>query len=440
MAGNKSLVWLLAGFLALGATEAVAQKRKPTVRKHRVADEAVHPATLQAEAAIEKRDYATAERLLQQATSETPNDYRAWFNLGYVLSETEREPLAIEAYRKAVEAKPDVFETNLNLGVLLARAGQTAEADKYLTAASTLKPSAEPTEAMYRVWLTLGRVREESNPAGAVGAYEKAAALKPKAADPVFSTATVLERMQDFPAAEAHYGRALELEPGLKDALAGLVNVYTAQKKFAEAEQMLRDYLTAEPQNANARLQLVRVLRAQGKNAEATAELAKAGEAAPAGDIEFRTEAAAAYAAAGDFEKAAAAYQKLIAEQPNDPELHYRYGVVLEKLKQYPEAQNELMAALKLNPRLLDAYGDLAVVAAANKNYQLAIVVLDERAKHLPESPATHFLRATSYDHLRAYEQAAQSYKQFLAVANGCCADQEWQARHRLKAIDPKSQ
>jgi len=439
MGGNRRwTVWLLAAVVSVGTTEAWAQKRKPTVRKHRVAEENVHPATLEAETALAKRDLLAAEQLLQKATIESPNDYRAWFNLGYVLSETDREPQAIEAYRKAVAAKPDVFESNLNLGVLLARAGQNDEAEKYLLAASTLKPSASADEALYRVWVTMGRVREQANPAGAVEAYEKAAALKPNNAEPVFSAGSVLERMQDFPAAEARYRRALELNPKSSDALAGLANVYMAQKKLPDAEQALRQYLAADPKNAAAHLQLARVLRAQGKHDEAAAELAQAGEAAP-NDFDLRRERAAAYAASRDFERAATEYQALVKERPQEAELRYQYGVVLQKLQRYPESQAEIMAALKLNAKIPEAYGDLAVVAAANKNFQLAILALDERSKYLPESPATHFLRATSYDHLHAYEQASQSYKQFLAMANGCCSDQEWQARHRLKAIDPKS-
>jgi len=35
-------------------------------------------------------------------------------------------------------------------------------------------------------------------------------------------------------------------------------------------------------------------------------------------------------------------------------------------------------------------------------------------------------------------KEAAASYHQFLAVANGQFPDQEWQARHRLIAIEPK--
>jgi hypothetical protein len=84
------------------------------------------------------------------------------------------------------------------------------------------------------------------------------------------------------------------------------------------------------------------------------------------------------------------------------------------------------------------AYGDLAAAANENKNYGLVIKALDARAKLLPELPIGYFLRATAYDHLHEYKPAAENYHRFLDTATGSFPDQEWQARHRLIAIEPK--
>jgi Flp pilus assembly protein TadD len=78
------------------------------------------------------------------------------------------------------------------------------------------------------------------------------------------------------------------------------------------------------------------------------------------------------------------------------------------------------------------------VAANENKNYPLAIKAADLRAKYLPENPMSYFLRATAYDHLRDAKDAAKYYHQFLEVAGGKYPDQEWQAKHRLIAIEPK--
>jgi tetratricopeptide (TPR) repeat protein len=108
------------------------------------------------------------------------------------------------------------------------------------------------------------------------------------------------------------------------------------------------------------------------------------------------------------------------------------------KLKKFSDAEQEFLATVKFKPDWGAAYGDLAVAANENQNYAMAIRALDARAKFLPEIPVGYFLRATAYDHLRDYHQAAANYHLFLQVANGKYPDQEWQARHRLIAIEPK--
>jgi tetratricopeptide (TPR) repeat protein len=108
------------------------------------------------------------------------------------------------------------------------------------------------------------------------------------------------------------------------------------------------------------------------------------------------------------------------------------------KLKKFGEAEQQFLAAVKLKPDWGAAYGDLAVAANETQDYPLAIKALDMRAKYLPEIPVGYFLRATAYDHLRDFHQAAANYHLFLQVANGKYPDQEWQARHRLITIEPK--
>jgi tetratricopeptide (TPR) repeat protein len=130
-------------------------------------------------------------------------------------------------------------------------------------------------------------------------------------------------------------------------------------------------------------------------------------------------------------------YKDLVAADPNDASLRHQYGLVLLHQRKFAEAQEQLLAALERDRKLVDAYGDLALAASENKNYQLTIGVLDARAKLAPETPGTYFLRATAYDNLKAFAQASENYHLFLSVSNGQFPDREWQARHRLIAIEP---
>jgi Flp pilus assembly protein TadD len=441
MAASKRWGWLLAVLLCLcpaggGQSSSSKGQSGATVRHHRVAERTIRPEVEQAEAAIDAKNYSQAEQLLKQAVTSGPADYRAWFDLGFVYTATERRADAIAAYRKAVAAKPDVFESNLNLGISLAAAGD-ADAATFLRAATQLKPSAKPEEGLARAWLSLGHVLEKKQPIEALAAFRKAAALQPKNPEPHFAAGVLLEQQNDFSAAEKEYKQAAELDPRSTDALAGLVNLYTRAKRLPEAETALRQYIAANPQNPAAHTQLARVLAASGRNDEAAIELQAALKLAPQ-DPEALRELASTYLAAKKYADAEPIYRSVLAANPNDAEAHASLGHALLFQRRFADAQQELLTAVKRNPRLGDAYGDLALVASELQDYALTVKALDARAQLLPEVPGTYFLRATALDHLKAFPQAAQNYRQFLLASNGKNPDQEWQARHRLKAIEPK--
>lgn len=431
--------YLIAFTLALAvALPCVAQKpatTKPTVRKSR--NSAATEDFQKAIAAVQQKDFATAEPLLKKAADDDPQNYQAWFYLGYIYNSTGRRPDAIRAYKKAVELQPAVFESNLNLGMLLAAEGST-EAAKYLVAAGKLKSNAEQQEALGRAWYSLAQLLESTDFAGATDAFQRAAELRPKDERVWLDLGQLQEKHKDLTGAEKSYRKAAEVNPANADSLALLSNLYMRSNRYPDAETTLRAFVQANPQNATAHLQLGRVLRAQGKNDEASAELEKALELSPTDNDALR-ELASVQMSARKYDAAAATLRTLAAKQPNDPELHYTLGGALMRSGKNDLAQQEFLTTVKLKPTWGEAYGELAVAANANKDYQLAIRALDARAKFLPETAGTYFLRATCLDHLKAFKEASAQYKLFLSVSAGKYPDEEWKARHRLIAIDPET-
>lgn len=416
----------------------LAQNTGKTVRHHRVTenDSSFPPELSQAEAAIAKRDYASAEPLLKTVVERDANNYQAWFDLGYVDNALGKTDDSIAAYRKSVAAKPDVFESNLNLGLMLAKAGQPG-AEPFLRAATKLTPTSEVDEGHARAWMGLAHVLEASNPEGALDAYLQAAALRPKDTDSRLSAGLLLEKENRFADAEQQYKQVLVMDPASSDALTGLANIYMRGHRFADAEEVLRKLLALHPDDPGGHMQLGRMLAADGQNDAAIAELQAAQKMVPH-DTGVQRDLADLYARAGKYDLAVAQYKLLLATNAKDPDLRYGLGQAFLKQKRFPEAQQEFLAAVQLKPDFGAAYGDLAVAANENKNYAGAIWALDARAKFLPEIPMGYFMRATAYDHLRDYKQAAVNYHKFLEVANGQFPDNEWQARHRLIAIEPK--
>lgn len=437
MVTSRRLAVVLAAAL-LGCASYVAAQ-KTTIRHHRVAESDVSPQVVEAEKAIDGKDYPKAESLLNDAVKAAPTDYRAWFDLGLVYSATARKPDAVEAYRKSVAAKPDFFESNLDLGLLLAEQGDAAESAKYLQAATQLKPSdpAHAERGMFLAWDSLGRVLEGSSPQQALDAYRYAVELQPGNLDLHLRVARLLEKKPDLPAAEAEYQKAAKLDPKSEEALRGLTNVYITEGKVSEAEKALTAYLQVDPSSAQAHLQLARIYSSAHNYDGALTELESAQKLKP-DDTEIQREIAGNAAIRGKYDLAEAAYRGLLKDNPQDAGLHYGLGTALMNEHKFPAAEVELFDTVKLNPKLAEAYGNLATVAAENQHYPLAIQALDARGALLPENAGSYFLRASCLDHLHQYKKAAQNYRMFLSVADGKFPNQEWQAKHRLLAIDPK--
>jgi Flp pilus assembly protein TadD len=459
-----------------GCACALAQTHT-TVRHHKELVEDQPPEIAQAEDAIQKEDFTGAEALLKKAIDKDPKNYQAWFDLGFVLNRLGRIEDSIHAYRQSVAAKPEVFESNLNLGMMLAR-DNNPEAERFLRAATTLKPITHSPgehveEGQARAWLALAHLLENTKPEDALQDYRKASELTPKDPEPHLSAGLLYERRKEFSAAEAEYKQALALDahstdphdndphnsdphssdphsndphnndlrkndPHGTEAAIGLTNIYMKSGRLGDAEPLLRRLAADRPDDAGIHLQLGRVLAAEDKKDDAIAEMQTALKLAPA-DSDAQREIAGLYASAGKNDLAETAYRALAAAQPNDAELHRELGKALLLQKKFAEAEQEFLIAVRLKRDWPDVYVDLAFAASENKNYELAIRALNGRSLLKEEMPAIcFFLRASAYDHLRDFQQAAIDYHHFLEAANGKYPDQEWQARHRLITIEPK--
>ena len=369
--------------------------------------------------------------MLQDVVTRHPENPQAWFDLGFAQSHLKKASEAIAAYHRAVDLTPKWFEANLNLGLAFATSGNNTEAEAALKNAVTLKPSTGGDQALAKAWSALAEVLEQSQPDEALADYQKATALDPRDAASSEAMGRLLEARGKTADAEQQYLRAVSL--GSSRALERLISLYLKEKRLPEAETWLRKYLQTYPQNGAAQAQLGKVLAAEGKTQEAIAALERSTR-----DPVITRELALLYLENKEYEQAVQLLRHLVQESPNDAELHWNYGEALLQQHTYAEAEQQLMQALRLNGGLKEAYAELAYAAERNKHYQLAIGALDARARYLPENAATYWLRAISYDSLRVNKRAIENYKLFLTASAGKSPDQEFQARHRLKALEPQ--
>ncbi len=402
------------------------------------------PLRTQAAQALSHQDFPTALKLLTTLAQKYPTDPHILFDLAGTedaLSETDpaQTSPAEQTYRRAIAADPTGLAPHLALGLLLARNHHTDEARTEFATATALTSPDPALKA--RAFRALAQIDRTSDPAAARDALLSALKLSPETPDDTLLSAELAEQAQDTAAAEAAYRRLLKRSPNDPAATAALAHLLVTQNKSAAAEPLLTEALAAHPANPALSAQLASLYLHTNKPDEAMTLVEKLHAANP-NDPAITRLYARLLSQSGQYDKSEALFASLSAQAPGDPTLLDDHADALIHLKRYAEAQQLLeraVAQLKSFPTpddLASAASHLAFAATQNNDPNTTLRALQIRSTVLPQSPSSLFLTATANDKLHRYKQASDLYKQFLSVAQGQFPDEEWEARHRLIALE----
>ena len=398
--------------------------------------------------ALQKQDFATAQRLLIALTRANPKDPRLFFDLGLTEDNLGHDAAAEAAYRSASAADAKFAPSHLTLGLLFARNNKLPEARTELLAAANLPP--DDPSVTGRAIRALAKIDISTNAADARDELLAALKLTPETPDDILLSAQIAEALADLPLAESAYARYLALGPGGDKAdpanTAALAHILLREDKPAEAESLLTKALAVHPGDTALTAQL-----ATTYIAESDTDPAKSSLAVPLVEALHRDHPdepsitrllARLYAQTKQPEKADPLYTALLKQTPADVTLIDDYAANLIRLGRFAQAETLLKqvvttpAAFPTPDDLASAYNHLAYSASENNDPTMTLQALDLRGKVSPITAGSVFLAATAHDKLHQYKQAADLYKQFLTMANGKFADQEWEAKHRLIALE----
>jgi tetratricopeptide (TPR) repeat protein len=389
-----------------------------------------------AETAIGKSDWKTAQTGLDLYLAQNPADARALFDAGYVADAQERLADAESLYRRAIDADPKSFEAHLSLGLLLARQGNTDDARPELAVATTLDPGEAGPTVKARAWRALARIDREDDPTVASNDLLEALKLSPESVADTLLAAGIADQSGEFDAEAAACRRVLAKDPNNADATTALAHALIALKQYPEAETLLRAAAEKTPDNPALTAQLATVLSAQDK-AEALPLLQKLHGAHPQ-DLAITRMLASVLADSGDYAGSDHLYVSLLQTTPNDAAILVALGQNLVRQQRFADAFASFNKATELEPANADGWSGLAFAASKTGHPDITLHALTMRSKYLPDVPSTYFLWATAYDSLHQNVQAVTYYKHFLESAAGKFPDQEWQARQRLKLLSNK--
>jgi len=437
MAFGKLAGALLFGFVIGVPAPAVAQSpqgapKTPATKKDQRPDP-LSSLLRQAEAAIERKDYAAAAQRLESYLTQRPEDATAHFQLGYAYSALERWDAAKSAYSRAIALNPKLVAAHLNLGLVLLDRDPGAAVEPFRRAAELLPDQSRP-----RFLLALALERA-GNAAGAIEEYDAAEHLDPKNFEIRFALGRALLASSRAAEAEPQFREALALHPDSAPARLGLAESLRQQKKYEVAADELAAYLRLQPQDRDARVQRATILVDLKRYDEALAELSHsdAGAAPSLASAMLRAEI---HLHQKKWEQAAEALQQAIELAPRDAELHGRLGRVRLEQRDFPAAERELRQALQIDRNSTDALRDLVNVYYLNQNCPATLQTLDLLAEREAPNAGSWFVRATCYDKLSRKAEAVAAYEKFLALDQGRNENQSFQARQRIRILTQELQ
>ncbi len=395
-----------------------------------------------AEDLLERGDYKAAEPELAQLAAASPQDARIHFDLGFTQEHNGEDAAAQKSYEEAIAADLNLAEPRVALGLLEARAGQTDAARKQLEDGAGL-PSAAPG-LRARAFRALARLDQSANPEKAREDLRQAIALTGQQPGDAELTATLTAAGGNNADAESTYRAALARDPGDIAAAVELSSLLQRGGKLPEADALLTPLLAAHPDDPRLVAQAATLYAAEDKTADALGLLSKLRAADPnaAANPALTRLYAHLLLVSGDAAGAEPLYRTLAAATPGDPTLLDDLGSTLVREQKFGEAQQVLATAAAQREGFHDdaawgeTVGHLAFAASRNHQPQVVLQALAARATVLPNSPATLFLQATAHDSLHQKKEAERDYRAFLAAASGKLPDEEFEARHRLIALE----
>lgn len=322
-----------------------------------------------------------------QALPQAREDSAAGFASLLLRTGLTREAVAV--LEKAKTSAPNSERLNLMLADCYFAAGELAKASASYEQALGQKPGCVPClEGAARV------AEREGNSEKALAYLIKARHQEPNNPEVLFEFGKVCLERDLVEDALSNLKKAVELRPGDDSYVYVLASAHVARKQYAEARALLERLLQKHPNNAVFNYALGTVLYLDFHYDAAERYLKRS--------IELRPDQVAAYyylglteEKRGHDEAAMQVYRALLQRQPEHAPTYEALGALLVKQKRYAQAQALLEKAVTLDPTLIKAHYQLAVLLGrmgksdeSNREIEIARKLESERAS----KPRLHLL------------------------------------------------
>jgi predicted O-linked N-acetylglucosamine transferase (SPINDLY family) len=306
-------------------------------------------AKIQGDEHVKAGRYADAERCYRQVTESDADYPGAFVMLGFVLREQGRTDEAREVLERAVGVAAEDADGHYLLGSILEATGPRDAEISHLQRAIDLRPHFELARRQLIIALfKSGRHGE------ATKLCEESMAILPDSGELHFYRSNLYLHTGEKALAIASCRRALSLNPGLIGAQQSLSRILFDTEQFEQAELSYRREIELTPEHFGPYHQLGVVLSRMARHAEAIELFKRAISLNPNSSASYSS-LGAAYHAFDDtseeiLELAQENFEKAVAMEPGNSDLHYNLGRMYWRGARLDRAMASLDKAIEFNP------------------------------------------------------------------------------------------
>ena len=337
-------------------------------------------------------DYKQAASLYLELIASGTDTPEVRSNCGIMLHLAGRNREALDQFRIALKANPQLAGANLFAGVSEVDLGKPKEALPYLQRARELDQSnPAPDLALGKAYAALRDFQSANQ------AYAEAAKRGPRIAEAWYGLGITYRSL-----AEERLRRAVEGES---------INTVETHRLLDESLHALQRAVALDPQSAQAHLILGESLRDSGKLVDAVPEYQTAIRLAPGMEAAYLG-LATSYWKIGQWDDVMPPLRHALVLAPRDPEANAILADMLLRQNDYSTAEKHAEIALAGNPKLFRARVVLARIDLARKQPEQAAAELEKVASADPDG-SYHFLLWRAYKLAGKPEEAEAALKEY---------------------------
>ena len=388
---------------------------------------------------------AEAIPILESVVHSTPANALGHLELGVSYASTGKPALAGGEFREALKQNPSLLEAREALTRFAFLGGDV----KLLDQSSNDWLMAVPASPQAHVFRGIARLRKGDAP-GAELDFQAALKGSPKNPAAYAGLGDVRLLQKRLPEAKKFYEQAVALNYRSTEAVQGLISVFLIQKKPEMAVRLAQAQVAKFPDSGADQLLLAKALLANRKNAEARVAVEKS-IALDNGNWSAVFLLAQLQGMAGEDAAAAANYERIIKQKPQDVEAYLALGLLHEKHGDWQKAEQIYRKAHEAEPDqpaiannlsylLLEHGGDLGYVVSlaqtARKGmpdspnaadtlgcafykmgiFDSAVTLLQEATKKAPKNPTYFYHLGLASQKTNKLELARASFRRVLQL------------------------